>query len=429
MSADLSSGAPAIGDQGQVGSCGPWAIGYSIMGYYAKTQPHTGAPFSAMSLYNEVNGGRDVGSSVFALYDALQKKGIAEQAVWSHRPADVASRPNAAEAANALTHRTTGGTVLFLGDRQGDAARTAIQTALAAGHPVAIGLPVYDAFFRLSGRDSVMTARKAAGTNYGGHEVAVYGYDATGIKIANSWGRGWGNAGWATLGWDFVDRYVFEASTPGTFTLSSPAAAAVPPPADVAVAPGTRIPAATGAVVTVTGTGFGTTRADVAGGALTATVNGARAATTWLSATQLRVVVPPGTPGTSASIAVARQGVSSAAVSVPYVASISGMTIATGSPSGGTVTQVAGRGFAGASTWALTSAEGSVVAVLPVVTSLDGVPAGVVLLGDTAARVKLPPAPAPFLPVVVTFAPDQQAYPGAVFVPSSGAVFTYSELG
>ena len=66
-----------------------------------------------------------------------------------------------------------------------------------------------------------MTASKATGTNYGGHEVAAYGYDATGVKIANSWGKGWGNAGWATLSWDFVDRYVFEASTPGGFTTSS----------------------------------------------------------------------------------------------------------------------------------------------------------------------------------------------------------------
>ena len=186
------------------------------MGYYARTQPHAGAPFAAMSLYNEVNGGRDVGTSVFQLYDALKQKGITEQAVWTHGLNDVSSRPSSAEAANALTHRTSGGTVLFLGDRQGVAAQTAIETALAAGHPVAIGMPVYDAFFRLSAGNAVMTASRATGTNEGGHEVAAYGYDATGIKIANSWGKGWGNAGWATLSWDFVDRYVFEASTPGT---------------------------------------------------------------------------------------------------------------------------------------------------------------------------------------------------------------------
>src|SRR5205085_8089199 len=33
-SVDLSQNAPAIGDQGQVGSCAPWAIGYGILGHY-----------------------------------------------------------------------------------------------------------------------------------------------------------------------------------------------------------------------------------------------------------------------------------------------------------------------------------------------------------------------------------------------------------
>ncbi len=428
-SADLSAGAPAIGDQGQVGSCGPWAIGYSIMGYYARTQPHAGAPFAAMSLYNEVNGGRDVGTSVFQLYDALKQKGITEQAVWTHGLNDVSSRPSSAEAANALTHRTSGGTVLFLGDRQGVAAQTAIETALAAGHPVAIGMPVYDPFFRLSAGNAVMTASRATGTNEGGHEVAAYGYDATGIKIANSWGKGWGNAGWATLSWDFVDRYVFEASTPGTFTTSSPPAAPASTPPVISVAGGTKVPAATGGAVVVTGSGFGATAADVAAGRLTATVNGMRAALTWTSGTAAVVTVPPGAPGGTASIVLLRQGAASAPVTVTYAASISGLSVTHGPSAGGTVTVVGGRGFAGGSTWALTAADGSVLAALPVVASLDGVQAGVVVLGDTSARIKLPPSPRAFLPVVLTFTPDPKVYPTAVYAPTSAAVFTYSDLG
>ena len=407
-SVDLSAGAPAIGDQGQVGSCGPWAVGYSIMGYYAKTQPHAGAPFAAMSLYNEVNGGRDVGTSVFQLYDALKQKGITEQAVWKHGLNDVTSRPSSAEAANALTHRSSGGTVLFLGDRQGSAARTAIETALAAGHPVAIGMPVFDGFFRLSGGSAVMTASKATGTNYGGHEVAAYGYNDSGVKIANSWGKGWGTAGWATLSWDFVDRYVFEASTPNGFTTSTPTAPAATPPV-ISVGAGTRVPAATGGTVVVTGSGFGTTAADVAAGRLTATVNGTRTALAWTCDTAVVVTVPPGAPGGTASITLARQGAASAPVTVTYAASIGGLSVTHGPSTGGTVTTVSGRGFAGASTWALMSADGSVFAALPVVASLDGVPAGVVLLGDTSARVKLPASPKPFLPVVVTFTPDPRS--------------------
>src|SRR3954447_24864904 len=224
-SVDLSQNAPAIGDQGQVGSCAPWAIGYGILGYYSRTQPHAGAPFAALSLYNIVNGGVDGGSRSTDIYAALQAKGIVEQSAWTHGPADYRSQPKSTEAVNALKHRTSGGSYLFSGQNQGTAAMAAVETALAAGKPVAIGLPIYTPFEYLNASDSVMTPAKVTGSMLGGHMVAAYGYDSTGVKIANSWGTGWGRSGWGTLSWDFVDTYAFEASTPGAFTATSPAAA------------------------------------------------------------------------------------------------------------------------------------------------------------------------------------------------------------
>src|SRR4051812_42943369 len=77
-SVNLSANAPAVGDQGQLGSCATWAIGYGILGYYSRTQPHAGAPFAALSLYNQVNGGGDNGSSASTIYSVLQSKGIVE---------------------------------------------------------------------------------------------------------------------------------------------------------------------------------------------------------------------------------------------------------------------------------------------------------------------------------------------------------------
>ena len=215
-----------IGNQGQIGSCATWAIGYGILGYYSKTQPHPGAPFAALSLYNLVNGGGDNGSRSTDIYSVLKTKGIVQQSVWTHGPTDYLSQPNTTEAANGLTHRTNDGSYLFIGGNQGAAAQTKIETALAAGTPVAIGLPVYMPFEQLTSSGYVMTAAKATGSVLGGHMVAAYGYDSTGVKIANSWGTGWGNAGWATLAWDFVDKYVNEASTPGGFLTAT--AAGVP---------------------------------------------------------------------------------------------------------------------------------------------------------------------------------------------------------
>jgi len=530
-SVDLSAGTPAIGDQGQLGSCATWAIGYGILGWYSRTQPHAGAPFAPLSVYNQVDGGVDNGSRSSDIYAVLQRKGVVEQAVWTHGPTDYRSQPTSAEAANALAHRTSGGSYLFLGQSQGPAAMTAIETALAAGAPVAIGIPVYLPFEYLSPTEAVMTPAKATGAMLGGHMIAAYGYDSTGVKIANSWGTRWGKNGWATLSWDFVDRYAFEASTPGGFVSSSPApspVAAAPTVTDVSprvaastggttvvvkganfvanssalradagtlgvavvsavdpsrsypatvtavgsgqlsvklpavpaegayrvvvttaggssadtsaddltsvkapaisVAPGTKVLAAKGGVVTLLGSGFGTTNASVSSGLVTAAVNGVRVNAAWVSDTVLSVPVPAGTPGQSASIVVTRQGVASAPLLVPYVASIASLSPAVGPSAGGTLVTVGGRGFAGASRWALTRTDGTVLAVLPVVTSLDKVSTGVLVSSDSKAVIRMPGA-AGFLPVVVTFTPDQKAYPGAASAPTAGALFTYSDLG
>jgi hypothetical protein len=189
------------------------------------------------------------------------------------------------------------------------------------------------------------------------------------------------------------------------------------------------VPAAKGGVVTVLGSGFGATNADVAAGRVTAAVNGSRVNAAWVSDGLLAVPVPGGTPGQFASIVVTQQGFASAPVRVPYVASISALAPAFGPASGGTVVTVTGRGLGGASTWALTAADGSLLAQLPVVSSLDQVPAGVLVVSDSQVRIKMPPAPASFLPVVVTFTPDQRTYPGTSSAPTAGAVFTYSDLG
>ncbi len=209
---DLSSWAPPVGDQGQVGSCVTWAIAYGAAGWYANVQHRLGAPFAPMYVYSQINGGVDEGSSPSDAYSLMQSQGVPSQSVYSQGNYDWQTQPTTAERTNAALHTTTAGQFLFYGDNQGDAARTAIETALAANHPVSLSIPVYDAFFQLDSNDYLMSAAKVSGTSAGGHEITAYGYDADGLMIENSWGTQWGLAGWAKLSWDFVDTYVMDAS-------------------------------------------------------------------------------------------------------------------------------------------------------------------------------------------------------------------------
>jgi hypothetical protein len=51
----------------------------------------------------------------------------------------------------------------------------------------------------------------------GNHAVAVLGYDANGVTIENSWGTNWGDHGFATIAWDFIEAKALEAVAAGTF--------------------------------------------------------------------------------------------------------------------------------------------------------------------------------------------------------------------
>lgn len=46
----------------------------------------------------------------------------------------------------------------------------------------------------------------------GYHEVIALGYDQDGLLIENSWGKGWGNKGFARLSWSVVAKDIIDAN-------------------------------------------------------------------------------------------------------------------------------------------------------------------------------------------------------------------------
>ena len=248
-SVDLTAYASPVGDQGQVGSCVAWAIGYDMMGWYANTQRRTGTPYAPMYLYSQIVVGNDGGSYPSAAYNVLTTQGIAPQSVYFQGNYNWKTKPTAAERSEAEGYKATGGWRLFAGAYQGEAGKTAIKAALATGHPVALSIYVYNSFFYLNSSHSVMKYSMATGKLAGSHEILALGYNATGVVIQNSWGTAWGNKGYATLAWDFVGALVSEATYNNGF-------AALPAPAVTTVTPA--VLPTTGGRVTITGNGFAT---------------------------------------------------------------------------------------------------------------------------------------------------------------------------
>jgi hypothetical protein len=255
-SVDLRGYAPPVGDQGQIGSCVAWTIGYSIMGYYAKRTGGAGAPYAPLFLYlrNVAKGGApDAGLNPDAVLTNAQAAGVDTQADYWQGTTNWQSPPTQAEIDNARNYRVAGWSRLFVGDDQGTAAQTLIKQTLASGSPVALAIPVYEDFMYLGAHSLYNTS---TGKSLGGHMITAYGYDAQGVFIRNSWGTYWGNGGDAKLSWAFITK----AAT-GAYAVNGIATPAAPSPTAPTVGALSTARATAGTAVTVSGTGLSTATA------------------------------------------------------------------------------------------------------------------------------------------------------------------------
>nr|BFE68839.1 hypothetical protein GCM10020092_021400 [Actinoplanes digitatis] len=224
---DLRQYAPPAGDQGQIGSCVAWTIGYSIMGYYANRSGGSGAPYAPLFLYMRnvaANGAPNAGLNPDAVLTNAQAAGVDTQDHYWQGTTNWQSPPTQDEIDNARDYRVDGWSQLFVGGNQGTAAQTLIQRTLASGRPVALAIPVYQDFMYLRGHSLYDTL---TGSSLGGHMIAAYGYDGQGVYIRNSWGTRWGNAGDAKLSWAFINKAATGGyAVDGIATPAAPATAA-----------------------------------------------------------------------------------------------------------------------------------------------------------------------------------------------------------
>ncbi len=276
-SVDLSAWAPAVGDQGQVGSCTSWATGYYQRYWLRNHALGETTVYAPMYLYSQIAKGVDRGSSFSANFNILNSQGIAPQSVYTQGNYDYTTQPTTAEIAAAANYKTTSYAQIFSGGSTAN--QTAVQAAMAGGAPVMLAIPVYPEFDNASVANPLIGTPVAGESSRGNHAVWASKYDASGVWIENSWGTGWGSNGWGELSWAFVNSYALEG-----WTLSSSATDVVVGPVNVTSFTPATGPA--GATVTINGTGFT--------GATSVTFNGTSAAFTVTADTALSATVPAG---------------------------------------------------------------------------------------------------------------------------------------
>jgi hypothetical protein len=215
-SVDLSSHLPAPGNQGKAGACTAWAVAYAARGYYTAAlenrdihlRKNIVSPNYVYTLAKQLQNKKhcEPGSNLYALVEVL-KKGALSLLDYPYHDSDCDDPPAPETANGAVDFRVRG---LRLVDVK---VIDDVKGALAQSQPVVIEFhdgPTWQRH-REGGvfNDVVFDATKETW-----HAMTLVGYDERrqAFKLINSWGRGWGDHGYAWLGYDAFSARVRRAA-------------------------------------------------------------------------------------------------------------------------------------------------------------------------------------------------------------------------
>jgi len=224
---DLSRLVPPVGDQGGVGSCTAWSVGYAARAMYVAwlegrdvSKPeNVPSPEFIYASTNLKPGDCEGGSTIVRVMSFL-KNGAPSMADAPYSDGKMLSakcvRPSAQESALKRD---------FFTDTPSSIDLSTVDQAkaeLTQGHPVVIGVQVSRSFMRLPAgvayegewkgyyskkfKESVPKPQQL-----GGHAITLIGFDddRQAFKLVNSWGPKWGDRGFGWLSYRaYLDRTI-----------------------------------------------------------------------------------------------------------------------------------------------------------------------------------------------------------------------------
>lgn len=222
-SIDWSSKMPAVGNQGSLGSCVAWSVGYYAKtfevgrekGWDLSSNTHI---FSPTFLYNGINNGVDSGATISNAAAFLIKRGCPPISDCPIATSDYSSLASETAFNSAINYRSMDAYLINTTNMTGV---NTIREILASGKVATITIQVYGNFDDISSYNYVYCASQRTGTNRGGHAVTVVGYNDSlltadgygAFKLVNSWGTGWGINGYAWISYKaLMDNYLSQGS-------------------------------------------------------------------------------------------------------------------------------------------------------------------------------------------------------------------------
>lgn len=221
--ADLTAWCSDIEDQGSLGSCTAHA-GVGMVEYFERRAFGRHIDASRLFLYkttrNLLHWTGDTGAFLRSTMGALALFGLPPEEYWEYDATRFDEEPESFLYAFGQNYRAITYYRLDPPGAQPSAVLAGIKRHLASGLPSMFGFTVFSSYTQ-AGATGQIPFPVAGDSVVGGHAVMAVGYDdalkikhadpgskaTTGaLKIRNSWGTGWGDAGYGWLPYEYVNR-------------------------------------------------------------------------------------------------------------------------------------------------------------------------------------------------------------------------------
>lgn len=197
-SVDMRPLCPPVVDQGALGSCTANALAGAV-GFLEMKDKVPFVPVSRLFVYYnerllEHTTKSDSGAIIRDGIKTLKAQGACAEALWPYVIAKFTRKPKVAAYTAAAKHKIYSYARLT--------SLASMQQCLAGGFPFVFGFTVYDSFESSEVAQTGVVPMPAPGEQVlGGHAVLAVGYDLASGRfiVRNSWGTGWGQAGYFTI--------------------------------------------------------------------------------------------------------------------------------------------------------------------------------------------------------------------------------------
>jgi C1A family cysteine protease len=218
---DLRMFCSPIEDQGSLGSCTAQA-GIGALEYFARRAYNRHEDLSRLFLYKvtrQMMGWTgDTGAFLRSTMGALAAFGAPPEKFWPYKIADYEKDPQAFVFAYAQNFKAVTYYRLDPPGVQGKPLLDTVKSQLVAGLPSMFGFSVYSSYTSAAG--GAFPYPQAGEKQVGGHAVLAVGYDDNksvshpsggtptkgALRIRNSWGTGWGEAGYGWIPYKYVEN-------------------------------------------------------------------------------------------------------------------------------------------------------------------------------------------------------------------------------